>query len=226
MKSRGLCIDIIWDPVCPWCVLGYISLSQALAQLPGHPVVELRWHAFELNPGLPTGGQELRRFPQRRLGSSHPDNRQTLQAMGRKLGFQFDFVPAMRIYNTRKAHQLMQLAAEQNFQTELATGLFDTYFRQHLPLDDNSVLVNLAESVGLQRDAALASLQDNRIAATVERSQLHWQSEGVNSVPSFVIADRYVVSGTQSVERWRRALSRLVGLQDQRRLPLRQSSEC
>ena len=224
MKSRGLSIDIISDPVCPWCVVGYISLAQALKLLPAGATVELRWHPFELNPGLPAGGEELRLSRQPRLGSSHPGSRRVLQLMGKELGFQFDFVPAMRVYNTRKAHQLMQLAAEQQCQTKLAQALFDTYFRRHLPLDDDAVLLELAESVGMKRNDALLGLQDRRLAQVVVNNQQRWQREGVSSVPSFVIADKYIVSGAQSVERWLRALNKLLGLNQRRKFLLHQGS--
>lgn len=43
-----LTIDVVSDVACPWCVIGYKHLEQALEQLNGELSVDLTWHAFEL----------------------------------------------------------------------------------------------------------------------------------------------------------------------------------
>lgn len=45
--SDLLRIDIISDVVCPWCIIGYRQLSEAL-EFTGTPH-EIHWHPFELN---------------------------------------------------------------------------------------------------------------------------------------------------------------------------------
>ncbi|MBA3938643.1 MAG: DsbA family protein, partial [Planctomycetes bacterium] len=50
-----IAIDIHSDVICPWCWIGKRRLEEALAGLaPGTAVV--RWHAYQLNPGMPVGG--------------------------------------------------------------------------------------------------------------------------------------------------------------------------
>lgn len=51
-------IDIISDVMCPWCIVGYRQLEQALAGIDTGALI--RWHPFELNPDMPTEGQNLR----------------------------------------------------------------------------------------------------------------------------------------------------------------------
>ena len=53
-------IDIVSDVVCPWCVVGYLQLREALAMLSEDVVGQVRWHPFELNPQMPAQGQDLR----------------------------------------------------------------------------------------------------------------------------------------------------------------------
>ena len=47
-------IDIVADVVCPWCVIGYRQLAQALEQT--NTAYEIHWHPFELNPDMPAIG--------------------------------------------------------------------------------------------------------------------------------------------------------------------------
>ena len=52
-------VDIVSDVVCPWCIIGYRQLQKALDMLPGQFAVDIRWHPFELNPGMGELGQDV-----------------------------------------------------------------------------------------------------------------------------------------------------------------------
>ena len=45
-------LDIISDPICPWCYIGKTNLDAALLQFPDHPFT-IEWHPFQLNPDMP-----------------------------------------------------------------------------------------------------------------------------------------------------------------------------
>ena len=51
-------VDILSDVVCPWCIVGYRQLESALAR--AGATARVTWHPFELNPGMPPEGQNLR----------------------------------------------------------------------------------------------------------------------------------------------------------------------
>jgi len=53
-------IDIFSDVVCPWCIIGYQSLSAALDQSGLADQVELNWRPFELNPDMPIEGKSYK----------------------------------------------------------------------------------------------------------------------------------------------------------------------
>ena len=42
-------LDILSDPICPWCYIGWTHLARALEQRPDHPL-SVEWHPFQLNP--------------------------------------------------------------------------------------------------------------------------------------------------------------------------------
>lgn len=51
--SKKLQLDIISDVMCPWCVVGYKNLEQAVSELGLEQPIELEWQPFELNPDMP-----------------------------------------------------------------------------------------------------------------------------------------------------------------------------
>ena len=66
--TQTLSIDIWSDVMCPWCLVGWGNLSQALGQLKGEIEAEIRWHAFELNPDMPDEGEERTAHIARKYG--------------------------------------------------------------------------------------------------------------------------------------------------------------
>ena len=68
-------IDIVSDVVCPWCIIGYKQLQQALQQLAGSFEVDIHWQPFELNPDMPPQGQDLREHLAQKYGASSEQSR-------------------------------------------------------------------------------------------------------------------------------------------------------
>ena len=91
---QPLRIDIVSDVVCPWCIIGYKQLLQALAQLEGVFQVQLSWQPFELNPNMPPEGQDLREHIAQKYGASEDQSkglRSRMTELGNSLGFKFDY---------------------------------------------------------------------------------------------------------------------------------------
>jgi len=60
-------LDIISDPICPWCYIGKTNLDNALLQFPDHPFF-IEWHPFQLNPDMPSGGMDRREYLETKFG--------------------------------------------------------------------------------------------------------------------------------------------------------------
>ena len=58
LSKKPLRIDIVSDVVCPWCIIGYRQLAEALKQT--NTEHEIHWQPFELNSNMPSAGQNLR----------------------------------------------------------------------------------------------------------------------------------------------------------------------
>lgn len=207
----ALRVDIVSDVVCPWCLIGFRQLERALAELGVE--ADLRWHPFELNPGLPPEGEEVAAHVARKYGASPERMAATRAAMAEiaaEVGVSFrPGVPA-RMWNTRDAHRLLFWARDTGRQTALALALFDAHFGQGANLADHGVLAEAAAEAGLDRRQAADVLASGRFADAVASLEARFAEMGVTGVPAFILGERGLALGAQGVEWFRRVLPRFV----------------
>ena len=53
MTETRLAVDIYSDIACPWCFIGKRRFEKAVQALPFGEKVDVKWHAFQLDPSLP-----------------------------------------------------------------------------------------------------------------------------------------------------------------------------
>ncbi|ASJ75533.1 DsbA family oxidoreductase [Granulosicoccus antarcticus] len=203
-------IDIVSDVVCPWCIIGYRQLQQAL-EATGIEA-EIHWHPFELNPDMPAEGEALRDHVMRKYGSSAEEseaNRSRLVSIGAELDIDFKFDDTSHIRNTFDAHQLMHWADTLGRKNDLKQALFQAYFTEQLDVSDRQVLIDKAVSLGLDKEEATAVLEDQRYAETVRSNEQLWVSRGIQGVPAVILGEKYLLSGAQGVENFSAALKQV-----------------
>ena len=76
------------------------------------------------------------------------------------------------------------------------------------------MLADIAAEVGLDRDEALAVLEEQRFAKEVRTEERHWQQQGIQSVPAIIFNERHLVSGAQGVDNYVNILEQLATMQD------------
>ena len=209
--NRQLQVDIISDVVCPWCIIGYKQLERALEE--AGISAEITWHPFELNPTMAEEGENLRAHLAAKYGTTLQGSieaRARLTAIGAELGFIFDYADDMMTYNTFRAHRLLHWAELRDRQHELEMALFSAFFTYRRNINDVRVLADEAGAIGLDRDEALAVLDEGRYAHEVREKEHTWTSKGIHGVPAMVFNDRYLVSGAQGVESYVSILRQLV----------------
>ncbi|WP_299771928.1 DsbA family oxidoreductase [uncultured Tateyamaria sp.] len=200
-------IDIVSDVMCPWCIVGFRQLEQALGTT--GMGARVRWHPFELNPDMPPKGQNLAKHIAEKYGSSpeqSAQNRAHMQALGRDLGIDFAFSPDSRIVNSFDAHQLLDFALAQGLQHPLKLALFKAHFTDQRDVSDRTVLLDVAEGVGLDRSEAEDVLQSGKLKDSVREKQAFWTSNGISGVPSMVFGGKYLVTGAQGAENYAQIL--------------------
>jgi predicted DsbA family dithiol-disulfide isomerase len=197
-------IDFISDVVCPWCAIGLYSLEAAAARIPGLEL-DLHFHPFELNPGMPPEGQDLVEHLAQKYGASPEQlagTHEALRQRGAELGFEFS--PARkRIVNTRSAHRLLHWADEAfgaAVQRTLKLALLKAYFTEGRNVSDPAVLLELAQAAGLPEAEARELLASDRYADEVAASEAEVQRQGIHAVPAIIVNQRHLIQGGQSVE--------------------------
>lgn len=208
--TTPLRIDIISDVMCPWCIIGYRQLSQALdASGTAH---DIHWHPFELNPTMPPEGQNTREHIMEKYGSTakqSEQSRQQMKALGDSLGFEFAWGDDSRMHNTFNTHQLLHWADSLGRKHDLKLALFSAHFTDQRNLSDDSVLADIAAEIGLDRVEAAAVLDDQRYANDVRSAEQFWQQQGITGVPAVVFDRKHLVTGAQGVENYTSILSQL-----------------
>ncbi|MGY9049259.1 hypothetical protein P775_28665 [Puniceibacterium antarcticum] len=208
--TNPLRIDIVSDVMCPWCIIGYRQLSQALDA--AGTDYEIRWHPFELNPEMPPEGQNTREHISEKYGSTPEQSEQArkhMQALADDLGFDFQWTEDSRMHNTFNTHQLLHWADLKGRKHDLKLALFTAHFTDQRNLSDDAVLADVAGEIGLDRAEAAAVLDDQRFANDVRSAEHFWQQQGISGVPAIVFDQKHLVTGAQGVDNYTSILSQL-----------------
>ncbi len=213
--TKPLRIDIVSDVMCPWCVIGYRQLSQALdASGTDH---EIHWHPFELNPQMPPQGQNAREHIIEKYGSTpeqSEQSRQQMKALGDSLGFDFAWAEDSRMHNTFNTHQLLHWAGSQGRKHDLKLALFKAHFTDRRNLSDVAVLADVAAEIGLDRAEAATVLDDQHYANDVRSEEQFWQQQGITGVPAVVFDSKHLVTGAQGVDNYTSILKQLAEMRN------------
>lgn len=196
-----LTIDVVSDVVCPWCYVGMRRLDKALAGWSAADY-ELRWRPYQLDPTIPAGGVDRRRYMLAKFGSEEKLQEifGRLRAVGDEEEIDFDFDAIAVSPNTLDAHRLIRWAANaqaDHVQHRMVARLFELYFENGADIGDHGVLVEAARQVGLDDvlvETLLASDQDkDAVSQEIETAR----QMGVTGVPCFLLAGQYAVVGAQ-----------------------------
>jgi predicted DsbA family dithiol-disulfide isomerase len=82
-------------------------------------------------------------------------------------------------------------------QAALKTELLNTYFCLGVSLDDDQNLIDAVVRAGLDETRARAILSSGEFAEDVKQELQHYKSMGINSVPSLIVNDQYLLQGAQ-----------------------------
>ena len=207
-QKRGLTIDVFFDFVCPWCLIGKRNLDTAVSRFVGLQPdlqVKVRWRSHQLLPYTPINGLPYQAFYRDRLGGPEAvaARRAEVQRAGRDAGIEFAFDRIEVLPNTAAAHELVDFAASLVGEaqcTALIDRLLTAYFIDGENIGDHRVLERLGRDCGLERESLKEHLAQSRDrAGSTGRRVLHGEP-GVSGVPHFVFSTGYAFSGVHSPE--------------------------
>ena len=201
-------IEIWSDYACPFCYIGEKRLQRALAEV-GDKNIDVEFKSFELDPSADR--EVVSATPERfalKYGLSleaAKEHIEQISNMGRREGIDFRYATT-RYTNTFDALRLTKFAQSKGHD-EIITKLFDAYFTKNLELSNFAVLKKIAVDCGLDEKEVDDVLNSNRYAEAVRADELRAAQLGIHGVPYFVIGGKYGLSGAQSPEILKQAIT-------------------
>jgi predicted DsbA family dithiol-disulfide isomerase len=196
-------LDIFSDPVCPWCYIGKANLDRALGQHPNHPFL-IEWHPFQLNPDMPREGMDRAAYLEAKFGGRENAARAYAQveAAASRAGITMDVGSVPYASNTLDAHRLIHWAGIEGKQNAMVDALFRAYWQDRRNIGDPATLAQIAGETGLNEPAIARLLASDADRDDIAARDADARHKGVTAVPTFLIAQQYVVSGAQPPELW------------------------
>jgi predicted DsbA family dithiol-disulfide isomerase len=196
-------LDIISDPICPWCYIGKTLLDQAMALRPDHPF-EIEWHPFQLNPDMPAEGMDRRDYLETKFGGKEGAIRAYAPVLERAeaAGLTIDFAAIKRTPNTLDAHRLLHWAGIEGCQDRMAMALFKAYFNEGRDIGDPEVLADLADSLSLDGAMIQRLLATEADRDAIRARDAQFREMGISGVPTFIVGGQHAVPGCQPAELW------------------------
>ncbi|MEV5763272.1 DsbA family oxidoreductase [Micromonospora sp. NPDC052213] len=192
-------IEIYADVVCPWCYIGKRRLEQALESYDGE--VTVRYRPYQLDPSPVTEPRPLVEAMAAKFGGQDRARQMfghvTEVAAGAGLKLDFDRAVAA---NTFDAHRLVSWATDRGRAAETVDALYRAHFTDGVDVGSRDALAALAGEVGLDAAEARRFLDSDERVADVSAELAAARQIGVTSVPTFVLAGMYAVTGAQEPE--------------------------
>ncbi|HEY0233976.1 MAG TPA: DsbA family oxidoreductase [Afipia sp.] len=212
MTAKPLQIDVVSDVVCPWCYIGKHRLERALQLVPDVPL-EVRWRPFFLNPWVPREGISRDDYLTKKFGSveAYRNIAGRVVHAAQEEGLQYNNDLVKRQPNTIDSHRLIHWADKQQATSgslprnggksgEMKQRLMELYFRDGGDLTDIDVLVQAAADTGLDADDVRRRLATDEDVDVITGQANDASEKGISGVPTFVLANKYALSGAQPAE--------------------------
>ncbi len=203
-------LDIISDPICPWCYIGKAQLDRAIAETGVNPF-DISWRIFQLNPEMPPEGMDRRAYLEAKFGGPERAREvyDRVEKAAAEAGIEMHFDRIPRTPNTMDAHRLIRWARTTGHQSAVVDRLFTDYFRDGRDISEHAVLLDAAEQVGMEREVVARLLEGDADRDQLREEEAAAREMGVNGVPCFVIGGRYVLQGAQPAETWVKLIGEL-----------------
>ncbi|QPM89565.1 DsbA family oxidoreductase [Pseudooceanicola algae] len=202
-------LDIISDPVCPWCYVGKSLLDRALAQRPGHPFV-IEWHPFELSPDIPREGMDRVAFLEMKFGPGGGNSHSGAVDLATSQGIEMNYDQVTRRPHTLDAHRLIHWAGIEKCQSEVVDGIFNAYWREGRDIGKREVLADIADAAGMDAALVMRLFESPADEEDIRKREAHSNEMGVTSVPTFVVAQKHAVPGAQPIDLWLQVIDEIM----------------
>jgi predicted DsbA family dithiol-disulfide isomerase len=121
-------------------------------------------------------------------------------AVGKEVGIPFAFDNISRQPNTVVAHSLIAVSEPGLQQDAMVEAFFKAYFLEGKDLTEAAVLMDVAESAGMDRAVAETHLQNSALHSQTIDSDKAAREMGITGVPFFIFNRQVGLSGAHEAE--------------------------
>lgn len=210
MEEPHATLDVLSDPICPWCYIGKIKLDRALEQRPDHGL-DIFWRPYQLNPDMPAAGMDRTEYLETKFGG--PERARTIYGQiedaAKAAGLDVDFSKIKRTPNTFDAHRLIRWARSGGHQQAVIDSLFVRYFERGEDIGDRTILMDVATEVGMDLDVLTRLYAEDADREMLVNEEALARQMGVTGVPTFILGEKFALVGAQETTAWLDVLDRL-----------------
>ncbi|MCR8642454.1 DsbA family oxidoreductase [Paenibacillus sp. N1-5-1-14] len=198
-------VEVFHDTICPWCRIGIKNLNDAVDQL-GEPV-EIRLHAFFLDPLTPAEGVPFKPMLTEKMGGEENYNAAIEQVtrVGEMCGLEFNFDKVELSPHTLMSHQMITLAPP-HMKVQVVEAIDRAYFAEGKDIGNKEVLLEIGKQAGLDPEYIADFIGPDVRLKEIDLDIQKTFELGISQAPFFVIDGKYAVSGAQPVEAFLQAL--------------------
>lgn len=201
MNQKKLKVVAYSDYICPFCYIGFHRIEKLKEKYD----LEVEWQPFELHPEIPKEGivtEELS-FPKGYLEIVMANVRRLADEDG------ITFKLSEKLPNSQTALFISEFAKKKGKFDDFHKLVFDAYWREGNDIGDLSLLLNLAESIGLEKNEILEYIESDEPTNKLKEASFELGRCGINGVPTFFIGDEVVI-GAQPYIVFEEAIQRVL----------------
>jgi predicted DsbA family dithiol-disulfide isomerase len=189
-------IDIYADVVCPWCWIGRRRFTEALASYDGK--VAIRHRPFQLDSSPVPSPRPMLDVLAEKFGGQEQARQMVARVVevGAGVGLELRYDRAIAA-NTFDAHRLTTWAGRRDRDGEMVEALHRAHFTDGVDIGSREALAGVAASIGLDGDDVRRFLDSDEGVDELRAELAAARQLGVTSVPTFVLAGKYGVTGAQ-----------------------------
>lgn len=179
MKEEKLKITVYSDYICPFCYIGFHRIEKLKQQFE----LDVEWRPFEIHPEIPKEGALIKdlSFPKGYFDMVIANVKKLTEEDGIEVNF------SEKLPNTRLALSMAEFARKKGKFDEFHELVFKKFWKEGKDIGNQSLLLDLAESIGLKRDKIIKYLNSNEPAQELKKNELQIRHLGINGVPAFLI---------------------------------------
>ncbi|MHA1912810.1 MAG: DsbA family oxidoreductase [Promethearchaeota archaeon] len=201
MDQKKIKVVVFSDYICPFCYIGFKRIEKLEEQFD----LDVEWRPFELHPEIPKNGASVSKlqFPKGYLEMALANVNRLAKEDGIELKFSDKFP------NSQLALIFSEFAKKAGKFDEFHKMVFEAYWKEGKDIGDPNLLLNLAESIGLNIEELQEYSKSDEPLKILKQSNYELGRCGINGVPTFFIEDR-LIYGAQPYEMFEMAINSIL----------------